>query len=157
MYISRAKDCNVLMYRLLSNLPVKGKRKEILHLCIEILHFCKVVTYSSQCAAIMAQKIGGTLLAYFKYFSTVLSLENNIAAERQLRFEYQISLIEDALKDHGQLSRIEIADILLDIMPSILDDEQKKNKVYNLLKKLKKQGILDNTGKSPKSQWYLVK
>lgn len=81
----------------------------------------------------------------------------NVAAERQLRFEYQISLIEDALKDHGQLSRIEIADILWDILPSILDDEQKKNKVYNLLKKLKKQGILDNTGKSPKSQWYLVK
>ena len=93
MYISRAKDCNVLMYRPLSNLPVKGKRKEILHFCKEILHFCKVVKYSSQCAAIMAQKIGGTLLACFKYLSTVLSLENNIAAERQLRFEYQISLM----------------------------------------------------------------
>ena len=25
--------------------------------CKEILHFCKVVKYSSQCAAIMAQKI----------------------------------------------------------------------------------------------------
>lgn len=36
MNISRAKFYNVLMYRLLSNLPVKGK-------CKEILHFCKVV------------------------------------------------------------------------------------------------------------------
>ena len=57
MNISCAKSCNVLMYRLLSNLSVKGK-------CKEILHFCKVVKYSSQCAAIMAQKIwwydGGT-------------------------------------------------------------------------------------------------
>ena len=39
MNISRAKCYNILMYRLLSNLPVKGK-------CKEILHFCKVVKYS---------------------------------------------------------------------------------------------------------------
>ena len=55
MHISRAKCYNVLMYRLLSDTPIKGK-------CKEILHFCKVVKYSSQCSAIMAQKIGGTML-----------------------------------------------------------------------------------------------
>lgn len=92
-----------------------------------------------------------------KRLATVIDKKADYSKHKGLDEKKYISLIEDALKDHGQLSRIEITDILWDVLPSILDDEQKKNKVYNLLKKLKKQGILDNTGKSPKAQWYLVK
>lgn len=92
-----------------------------------------------------------------KGLATVIDKKADYSKHKGLDEKKYISLIEDALKDHGQLSRIEITDILWDVLPSILDDEQKKNKVYNLLKKLKKQGILDNTGKSPKAQWYLVK
>ena len=50
-----------------------------------------------------------------------------------------------------------MGELLWDVLPSILDDEQKKNKVDNLLRKLKKQEIIDNTGKSPNAKWYLVK
>lgn len=92
-----------------------------------------------------------------KGLATVIDKKADYSKHKGLDEKKYISLIEDVLKDHGQLSRIEITDILWDVLPSILDDEQKKNKVYNLLKKLKKQGILDNTGKSPKAQWYLVK
>lgn len=92
-----------------------------------------------------------------KGLATVIDKKADYSKHKGLDEKKYVSLIEDALKDHGQLSRIEITDILWDVLPSILDDEQKKNKVYNLLKKLKKQGILDNTGKSPKAQWYLVK
>lgn len=92
-----------------------------------------------------------------KGLATIINKKTDYSKHKGLDEKKYISLIEDALKDHGQLSRIEITDILWDVLPSILDDEQKKNKVYNLLKKLKKQGILDNTGKSPKAQWYLVK
>ena len=92
-----------------------------------------------------------------KGLAAIIEKKSDYSKNKGLDEKKYVSLIEDALKDHGQLSRIEITDILWDVLPSILDDEQKKNKVYNLLKKLKKQGILDNTGKSPKSQWYLVK
>lgn len=92
-----------------------------------------------------------------KGLATVIDKKTDYSKHKGLDEKKYISLIEDALKDHGQLSRIEITDILWDVLPSILDDEQKKNKVYNLLKKLKKQEILDNTDKSPKAQWYLVK
>lgn len=92
-----------------------------------------------------------------KGLATVIDKKADYTKHKGLDEKKYVSLIEDALKDHGQLSRIEITDILWNVLPSILDDEQKKNKVYNLLKKLKKQGILDNTGKSPKAQWYLVK
>ena len=92
-----------------------------------------------------------------KGLASIIEKKSDYSKNKGLDEKKYVSLIEDALKDHGQLSRIEITDILWDVLPSILDDEQKKNKVYNLLKKLKKQGILDNTGKSPKSQWYLVK
>lgn len=92
-----------------------------------------------------------------KGLATIINKKTDYSKHKGLDEKKYISLIEDALNDHGQLSRIEITDILWDVLPSILDDEQKKNKVYNLLKKLKKQGILDNTGKSPKAQWYLVK
>ena len=92
-----------------------------------------------------------------KGLATVIDKKADYSKHKGLDEKKYISLIEDALKGHGQLSRIEITDILWNVLPSILDDEQKKNKVYNLLKKLKKQGILDNTGKSPKAQWYLVK
>lgn len=92
-----------------------------------------------------------------KGLATIINKKTDYSKHKGLDEKKYISLIEDALKDHGQLSRIEITDILWDVLPSILDNEQKKNKVYNLLKKLKKQGILDNTGKSPKAQWYLVK
>ena len=92
-----------------------------------------------------------------KGLAAIIEKKSDYSKNKGLDEKKYVSLIEDALKDHGQLSRIEITDILWDVLPSILDDEQKKNKVYNLLKKIKKQGILDNTGKSPKSQWYLVK
>lgn len=92
-----------------------------------------------------------------KGLAVIIEKKSDYSKNKGLDEKKYVSLIEDALKDHGQLSRIEITDILWDVLPSILDDEQKKNMVYNLLKKLKKQGILDNTGKSPKSQWYLVK
>ena len=92
-----------------------------------------------------------------KGLATVIDKKADYSKHKGLDEKKYISLIEDALEGHGQLSRIEITDILWNVLPSILDDEQKKNKVYNLLKKLKKQGILDNTGKSPKAQWYLVK
>lgn len=92
-----------------------------------------------------------------KGLATVIDKKADYSKHKGLDEKKYISLIEDALKDHGQLSRIEITDILWDVLPSILDDEQKKNKVDNLLRKLKKQEIIDNTGKSPNAKWYLVK
>lgn len=92
-----------------------------------------------------------------KGLATVIDKKADYSKHKGLDEKKYISLIEDALKDHGQLSRIEITDILWDVLPNILDDEQKKNKVDNLLRKLKKQGIITNTGKSPNAKWYLVK
>ncbi len=92
-----------------------------------------------------------------KGLAAVIDKKADYSKHKGLDEKKYISLIEDALKDHGQLSRTEITEILWDVLPNILDDVQKKNKVDNLLRKIKKQGVITNTGKSPNAKWYLVK
>lgn len=66
-------------------------------------------------------------------------------------------LLVDSLKDHGVLTRGEIDKLLWNVISDQLDDTQKKTKIGNILRKLRKDGIMQNETKGNVSNWSLVK
>lgn len=65
------------------------------------------------------------------------------------------SLVADYLKRNGTATRSDIDDLLGPILPGVLDSEQRKNKISNLLGKMRRDGTIHNTGSRTKSQWAL--
>ena len=61
-----------------------------------------------------------------------------------------------ALRDHQSLSRPEIDRLLWPLLPNLLDEKQKKDKITNLLTKLRKQGKIRNRSQGPNSEWLIV-
>lgn len=61
-----------------------------------------------------------------------------------------------ALRDHKSLSRKEIDKLLWRLLPDLLDDKQKKDKITNLLTKLRKLGKIKNKSQGPNSEWLIV-
>ena len=61
----------------------------------------------------------------------------------------------DSLKDHGKLTRKEIDKLLWPVLSDQLDDTQKKNKIGNLLTKLRMNGLLSNITTGNNSVWSL--
>lgn len=66
-------------------------------------------------------------------------------------------LLMQSLIDHKSLRREEIDELLLKVLPDVLSEQQKINKIKNLLTKLRKRGKIKNSTKGNKSEWYLVK
>ena len=66
------------------------------------------------------------------------------------------ALLLESLKDHGNLSKQEIVRLLWDVLPDQLNDQQKKYKIDNLLKRLKAAGKIINWTKGNVSYWSLV-
>lgn len=71
--------------------------------------------------------------------------------------EICIQQIRNLLAHAGYISKAKIEPNVMDIFPESLTDKQKKEKISNILKKMKKKGVIDTTGKGPSAQWYLVK
>jgi len=67
--------------------------------------------------------------------------------------EYCKKIIIDYLKKFNTGQRADFENILLDKLPDVLDDSQKKNKVKNLLQSMKKTGIINILGK----KWAMSK
>lgn len=61
-----------------------------------------------------------------------------------------------ALRDHKSLSRKEIDKLLWNLLSDLLTDRQKKDKITNLLAKLKRQGKIRNESQGPNSDWFNV-
>lgn len=66
------------------------------------------------------------------------------------------SLLLNALKEHGRLSRAKIDTLLWNVLSDQLDDSQKKTKIGYLLRKLHKEGVVCNETNGNKSFWSLV-
>lgn len=62
----------------------------------------------------------------------------------------------NALRDHKSLSRHEIDKLLWRLLPDLLDDRQKKDKITNLLTKLRKRGLIKNESQGPNSNWLII-
>jgi ATP-dependent DNA helicase RecG len=71
--------------------------------------------------------------------------------------EFYAKLITDYLGKFDQANRAEINRLLVDKLSDALDDKQKANKVSGLLTKLRRQGVIVNTGSDTAPCWRLAK
>lgn len=70
---------------------------------------------------------------------------------------FYTKLLTDYLEKFGQASRPEIGRLLTDKLSDALDDKQKYNKISSLLTKLRRSGVIVNTGSDTASCWKLAK
>lgn len=64
-------------------------------------------------------------------------------------------LLINSLRDHRSLSKPEVVELLWNVLPDLLTDNQKRNKINNLLSKLRIQGKIYCKAKGRVSVWYL--
>lgn len=67
------------------------------------------------------------------------------------------ALLLNSLKDHGCLTKQEVEKLLWNILSDQLLDDQKKNKIDYILRKLKRTGKISNKSHGNNSIWSLVK
>ncbi len=70
---------------------------------------------------------------------------------------YYADLIEKAIREHGSVERGDVDELLWKKLPDVMNDYQKKNKINNLLSKMRKAGRIKNEGTLKESRWVLIK
>lgn len=70
--------------------------------------------------------------------------------------QYYKDMIINYIKEFGKANKEDITKLLMEMLPNVLDEKQKHNKIRNFLFSLSKQGIIkaDSTNKR-KSNWIL--
>jgi ATP-dependent DNA helicase RecG len=68
---------------------------------------------------------------------------------------YYCDLILEYLKKFGQGTRADFRRLIFDKLSDILSDQQKDDKIKNLLQKLRHQGKIQKQGQPPKSHWVI--
>ena len=70
--------------------------------------------------------------------------------------KYFKDMVLEYIRKYGQVTKEEIDNLLLDKLPAILDKEQKKNKIKNLVYSLsKKEQVLENKGTKRFPLWKI--
>jgi len=69
---------------------------------------------------------------------------------------FYAKLLTDYLEKFGQANRAEINKLLMGKLSDALDDKQKYNKISSLLTRLRRQGVIVNTGSDTASCWQLT-
>jgi len=69
---------------------------------------------------------------------------------------FYTKLLTDYLEKFGHASRKEINTLLLDKLSDALSEEQKYNKISNLIAKLRQRGVIVNTNSDAAPRWQLV-
>jgi ATP-dependent DNA helicase RecG len=75
--------------------------------------------------------------------------------ERGFNKKYYIDLIVALVKEHGPISREKIDEMLVNKLPEVLSEKQKKSKVHNLLSELSRNGVIRNIGSRGQPQWQM--
>lgn len=77
--------------------------------------------------------------------------------ERGFNTRYYQDMIVDLIKEHQPVTREDIDRLLMDKLPEVLTEDQKLDKIHNLLNTLsRKQGRIKNVGNRRNSQWVLA-
>jgi ATP-dependent DNA helicase RecG len=76
--------------------------------------------------------------------------------DRGLDGKHYRALILELIKEHQPVSRDDIDRLLLDKLPEVLSEEQKQNRIHNLLRKLATAKQIRNVGSRRFPQWVLV-
>ena len=69
--------------------------------------------------------------------------------------QYYRDLIVTLVRRHQPVSRQDIDGMLLGKLPEVLNEQQKKNKVRNLIQQLAREGGIRNVGSRGKPQWVV--
>jgi len=101
--------------------------------------------------------IEGSRSNYFNGIKVSQNTGQKAAYSKNKAFDkmYYLDLVVKAIKEHGTLERGDVDDLLWKKLPDWMNEEQKKNKVKNLLSDLKKQGKIKNVGTFKESRWVL--
>ena len=70
---------------------------------------------------------------------------------------YYLDLIVKAIKEHKELNRKEVDELLWSKLPDWMTDTQKKTKVNHLLSELRRNNLIKNNGSLGKPIWIVVK
>lgn len=70
---------------------------------------------------------------------------------------YYLDLIVKAIKEHKELNRKEVDELLWSKLPDWMTDTQKKTKVNHLLSELRRNNVIKNNGSLGKPIWIVVK
>jgi ATP-dependent DNA helicase RecG len=76
--------------------------------------------------------------------------------ERGFDDQYYMDLILALLKEHEPQTRREIDNLLIDKLPEVMSETQKKNKIHNLLSELVRRRRIQNRGPKNKPTWVLT-
>ena len=76
--------------------------------------------------------------------------------DRGLDSKFYRDYILTLVQEHQPVSREDIDKLLLDKLPEVLSQEQKLNKIHNLLWNMSKAGLICNEGGRKYPQWVLV-
>jgi ATP-dependent DNA helicase RecG len=77
--------------------------------------------------------------------------------ERGFNQQYYLDAIEALVREHQPIPRQEIDRLLMDKLPEILSEKQKKMKIHNLLAQLARKGKIENRGTRGKPAWHATK
>lgn len=69
---------------------------------------------------------------------------------------YKVFILK-LIENHSSATREEIDSLLLNQLPSYMDEKQRKAKIHNLMSELYKEGLIKNIGSKFKSKWILNK
>jgi len=76
--------------------------------------------------------------------------------ERGFNKQYYLDAIEALIREHQPIPRSEIDRLLLDKLPEVLNEMQKKAKIHNLMAELARKGRIENRGSRGYPAWYTV-
>jgi ATP-dependent DNA helicase RecG len=76
--------------------------------------------------------------------------------ERGFNKQYYLDLIVALVREHGPVSREQIDHLLLDKLPEVLTEKQKKDKVHNLLSELSRKTHIRNVGSRGRPRWQVT-
>ena len=70
--------------------------------------------------------------------------------------QYYLDLIIKSIKEHKEVTRKDIDELLWNKLPDWMDEKQKKNKVGNLIRELRNNNKIKNSGTLKDSKWVLI-
>lgn len=68
---------------------------------------------------------------------------------------YYLDLIAKAIREHGDLDRKDVDELLWNKLPDWMNDKQKKTKINHLLSELRAKNVIKNIGTFSKPKWIL--
>jgi len=72
---------------------------------------------------------------------------------RGLDQDYYIHLVLELVRTYQPVGRSRIDELLMDKLPEVLSDKQKRCKIHNLLAKMSQRGLIENDGSRRRPRW----